>query len=65
MIAATTVPILIGRASGAVVAGQLALNTALSFPALSQSSGSSLAATAPASIATPTNLLTVPYVVLR
>lgn len=65
MIQATTVPTLIGRASGAVVAGQAALNTALSFPAISQTSGSALTTTAPATIASPTNLIVVPYVALR
>ena len=65
MIQATTVPTLIGRASGAVVAGQLALNTALGFPAIAQTSGSALTTTAPASIASPTNLIVVPYVALR
>lgn len=65
MIQATTVPTLIGRASGAVVAGQLALNTALGFPAIAQTSGSSLTTTAPATIASPTNQIVVPYVALR
>lgn len=65
MIQATTVPTLAGRASGAIVAGQAALNTAFNFPAIAQTSGSALTTTAPATIASPTNLTVVPYVVLR
>jgi len=65
MIAATTVPTLVGKASGAVVAGQLAMNTAFTFPAIAQNSGSALTTTAPATIASPTNQIVVPYVVLR
>lgn len=65
MIAATTVPTLIGKASGAVVAGQAAMNAAFGFPALAQSSGAALLAAAPATIVTPTNLLVCPYVVLQ
>lgn len=59
MVKATTVPTLIG--------GNLALAGAaaaiLSSPVLAQTSGSSLAATAPATIATPTTVATVPFVV--
>jgi len=60
MVKATTVPTLIGAsvqadASGAVVTGQ---------KVLARTSGSSLTATAPATIATPTTVGTVPYVVV-
>lgn len=65
MIQATTVPTLAGKASGAVVAGQLAMNTAFTYPALAQTSGSALTTTAPGTIASPTNLIVVPYVVLQ
>lgn len=65
MIAATTVPSLVGKAAGAIVAGVAAMNTALGFPAVAQSSGSALLATAPPTIATPTNLIVCPYVCLR
>ncbi len=58
MVKATTVPTLAGytvraAASAAVVAGQ---------PVLAQTSGSALTSTAPATIATPTAVGTVPYV---
>lgn len=65
MIAATVVPTLIGKQSGAIVAGQLAMNTAFGFPSLAQNSGSALTTTAPATIASPTNQIVVPYVVLQ
>jgi hypothetical protein len=60
MVKATTVPTLIGAtvqadASGAVVAG---------MKVLARTSGSSLTATAPSTIATPTTVGTVPYVVI-
>lgn len=61
MVKATAVPTLAGfaalenaAAAGAVVSGQ---------KILAQTSGSSLTATAPATIATPTTVATVPYVV--
>lgn len=60
MVKATTVPSLAGRllehaaAAGAVVAGQ---------PVLAQTSGAALVATAPATIATPTTVATIPYCV--
>ena len=60
MVAASAVPTLVGQAlhhanvAGAVVAGQ---------KVLAQTSGSSLTTTAPATIATPTAVATVPYVV--
>lgn len=59
MVKATTVPTLIGAsiqtdASGAIVTGQ---------KVLARTSGSALTATAPATIATPTTVGTVPYVV--
>lgn len=60
MVKATTVPTLAGvtaeaaAANGAIVAG---------FPVLAQTSGSSLTTTAPATIATPTTVTTIPYVV--
>ncbi len=65
MIAATTVPTLMGKLVGTttrllpstgIVTGQLAL---------AQNSGSSLAATAPATIATPTVQSTVPYCIAQ
>lgn len=65
MIGATTVPTLIGKQSGAIVAGQLAMNTAFGYPALAQNSGSALTTTAPATIASPTNQIVCPYVVLQ
>lgn len=61
MVKATTVPSLLGTsvalaaAAGAVVSGQ---------KVLAQTSGSSLTATAPATIATPTTVANVPYCVL-
>lgn len=60
MVKATTPPTLIGAsvqadASGAVVTGQ---------KVLARTSGSALAATAPATIAAPTTVGTVPYVVI-
>lgn len=64
-IVATVVPTLIGKQAGAIVAGQLALNTAFTFPALCQTSGAALTTTAPATIVTPTNQIVVPYVVLQ
>lgn len=60
MVKATTVPTLAGQTlanaatAGAVVAGQ---------KVLAQTSGSALVGTAPATIATPTTVATVPYVV--
>lgn len=57
MVAATTVPTLLG-----VTAAKAGLVTGES--AVSQSSGSALAATAPSTIATPTELVTVPRFVL-
>jgi hypothetical protein len=60
MVKATTVPTLAGftlenaAAAGAIVSGQ---------KVLAQTSGSSLTTTAPATIATPTTVATVPYVV--
>lgn len=62
MVKATTVPTLMGRsvnraaAAGAIAAGQ---------KVLAQTSGSALTGTAPATIATPTTVANVPYVVLR
>jgi hypothetical protein len=64
MIQATVVPTLVGKQSGAIVAGQLAMNTAFVYPAIAQNSGSALTTTAPATIASPTNQIVVPYVVL-
>lgn len=61
MVKATTVPTIAGvtlenaAAAGAVVSGQ---------KVLAQTSGSALTATAPATIATPTTVATVPYVVV-
>lgn len=61
MVKATTVPTLIGvsvglaGAAGAIVSGQAVL---------AQTSGSALVATAPATIASPTTVATVPYVAL-
>lgn len=60
MVAASAVPTLVGQAlhhanvAGAVASGQ---------KVLAQTSGSSLTTTAPATIATPTAVATVPYVV--
>ncbi|HEV2778689.1 MAG TPA: hypothetical protein VGX25_04740 [Actinophytocola sp.] len=60
MVKATTVPTLVGAAlhhanvAGAIVSGQ---------KVLAQTSGSALTDTAPATIATPTTVATVPYVV--
>ncbi len=62
MVAATTVPTLMGHslgrasAAGAIVAGQVVL---------AQNSGSALTTTAPGTIASPTTQATVPYVVLQ
>lgn len=62
MVKATTPPSLMGRsvnraaAAGAIVAGQ---------KVLSQTSGSGLTGTAPATIATPTTVVSVPYVAVR
>lgn len=59
MVKATTVPSLVsqnvGVAMGAVLAG---------MPVRAQTSGSALTATAPATIATPTTVAKIPYVVL-
>jgi hypothetical protein len=61
MVKATAVPSLMGRsvnravAAGAILAG---------MPVLAQTSGSALTGTAPATIATPTTVANVPYVVL-
>lgn len=65
MIAAVTVPTLVGKPAGANAAGQAAINTAFGFPALAQSSGSGLLATAPPTITGATPLVVCPYVVLR
>lgn len=62
MVRATTPPSLMGRsvnraaAAGAIAAGQ---------KVLAQTSGSALTTTAPATIATPTTVINVPYVALR
>lgn len=62
MVKATTPPSLMGRsvnrvaAAGAVAAGQ---------KVLAQTSGAALTGTAPATIATPTTVVNVPYVALR
>jgi hypothetical protein len=60
MVKATTPPTLIGRTLG--VAGAAA--SILSSNVLAQTSGSSLTTTAPATIATPTTVATVPLVIL-
>jgi hypothetical protein len=62
MVKATTPPSLMGRsvnragAAGAIAAGQAVL---------AQTSGAALVGTAPATIATPTTVVNVPYVALR
>jgi hypothetical protein len=62
MVQATTVPTLMGKtlsraaASGALVAG---------MKSLARTSGSALTTTAPATIASPTNVATIPYVVVQ
>jgi hypothetical protein len=62
MVKATTPPSLMGRsvnrapAAGAIAAGQ---------KVLAQTSGAALVGTAPATIATPTTVVNVPYVALR
>jgi hypothetical protein len=62
MVAATTVPTLMGKtvgrasASGAVVTGQVPL---------ARTAGSALTTTAPATIATPTTIATIPYCVAQ
>jgi anaerobic glycerol-3-phosphate dehydrogenase len=61
MVKATTVPTLAGvtaenaAANGAIVSGQAVL---------AQTSGSSLTTTAPATVASPTTVATIPYVVV-
>jgi hypothetical protein len=61
MVKATTVPTLAGRTVNlAVSAGSI-----LSSKVLSQTSGAALVATAPATIATPTTVATVPFCVLN
>lgn len=60
MVKATTPPTLIGKAVG--VAG--AAGSILSSKVLSQTSGSSLTTTAPATIATPTTVANIPMVIL-
>lgn len=60
MVKATTVPTLVGaNVSLAAAAGSIA-----SSKVRAQTSGSSLTATAPATIASPTTVATIPYVVL-
>lgn len=59
MVAATTPPTLIGKTVG--IAGAAA--SILSSKVLAQTSGSALAATAPATIASPTTIATVPLVI--
>jgi hypothetical protein len=62
MVAATTVPTLMGRTTArAAVAGALITG----MPILSQTSGSALAATAPGTIASPTTVATIPYCVAQ
>jgi hypothetical protein len=65
MIQATTVPTLVGKVHGVNATGIGAAITAWSWPSLAQNSGSALTTTAPATIATPTNQTTIPYVALR
>jgi hypothetical protein len=61
MVKATTVPTLVGIAlHNAVEAGNIG---SLGFKVLAQTSGSSLVATAPATIATPTTVANVPLVI--
>lgn len=60
MVKATTVPSLLGvTVQNAVAAGALGLG----FKILAQTSGSSLVATAPATIASPTTVATIPLVI--
>lgn len=59
MVKATTVPTLVGASVG--IAG--AADAILSSKVLAQTSGSSLTTTAPATIATPTTVSTVPLVI--
>jgi hypothetical protein len=61
--ASGTIPTLVGRVSGLNATGQAALNTAFTMPNDSQTSGSALTTTAPATIATPTVIMPTPYVV--
>lgn len=62
MVAATTVPTLMGKTTGrAAAAGALIAG----MKVLARTSGSALTTTAPATIATPTTVATIPYVVIQ
>lgn len=62
MVAATTVPTLMGKTVGrAAAAGALVTGQAI----LAQNSGSALTTTAPATIATPTTQAVIPYVLAQ
>lgn len=62
MVAATTVPTLMGKTTGrAPAAGALVAGMVL----LAQTSGSALTTTAPGTIASPTAIATIPYCVLQ